>query len=606
MVMPAWRGGRSRPRAPGWLLPTGAYLLLTGALAVLIHNAGHPVTFVGGGLVTRWFPIVFFAQALVISSFAYRVRSPAHLHALYLADLSGWAGPLVMAIAVHLGGTDYAAWLTVAVFGKLGASLLALGIAVRHSPRDWHVALAIAMLGMICYFLTIPYTRLGTSVTHAVELAGDEPHYMVVTASLVRDHDIFVEDEYRQKVYFAWYPSDLGAGHSSPARDGHRASFHDIGLPLLSAIPFAIGGWQLVLFAIAMVAAWILAEVYLTVRLAGVSQTVALLTTAVLATSIPFVVYANYNFPEMPMALAAAIAMRQIWSAQAGRQGRALIAGIAIATLPWLQTRSWLLVAGLVLTGLLVWRTRPTRIAVAAPLLIGTLGYVALNSWIFGRPTLSPYIAGQADIAPYVSGPQPGSILADVLIGQARPWLDGYDGLLVLAPVFILALAGAPMLVRHAWAGPGTVLTIALYAATIGATEVYVSAGWGPPGRYMVTAMPMLAVPLALTLQRLTHARSALCLAAAPLLGWGLACTFISFVNRLATYSATVASSRTNGPAERLGALVGIPLPRLVPDFNIPPTALSFGEVGIALAVVVIFAVAVNRTSPIPQTHPSD
>lgn len=604
--MAAWLGGRSTPRPPAWFLPTVAYLLLTGALAVFIHNAGHPMTFVGRDLVSRWFPIVFFVQALVLASFAYRVRSPAHLYALYLTDLAGWAAPFVMAMAIHLGSTDYAAWLTVAVFGKLGAGLAALVIGVRRGPPDWHVALAVATLAVVCYFLTIPYTRLGTSATHAVELSGDEPHYMVVTDSLVRGHDLFVEDEYQQKVYFAWYPADLGVGHTTPARDGHRASFHDIGLPLLDTIPFAVGGWQLALFAIAALAAWILAEVYLTVRLAGVSQTVALLTTAVLSTSIPFIVYANYNFPEMPMALAAAIALRQIWSAQARGQGRALIAGIAIATLPWLQTRSWLLVAGLLLTSLLVWRTRPARIAAVAPLVIGTLGYIALNSWVFGRPTLSPYIAGQADLAPFVSGPQPGSIVADALIGQARPWLDGYDGLLLLAPVFVLALAGVPLLARLRWAGPGTILAIALYTVTIGATEVYVSAGWGPPGRYMVTAMPMLAIPLALTLQRLTQARSVLCFLAAPLLGWGLACTFISFVNRLATYSATIASSRTNGPAERLGGLLGIPIPRLVPDFNAPPTVVSFLEFSVAVAIVVLLAAAVYRTSRIPQAYPSD
>ncbi|MBO0837988.1 MAG: hypothetical protein J2P28_21075, partial [Actinobacteria bacterium] len=481
------------------------------------------------------------------------------------------------------------------------AGVAALLVAVRSGPGDRHVALAMATLALILYCLTVPYTRLGTAATHAVELAGDEPHYMVVTSSLVHGHGLFVEDEYRQKVYYTWYPSDLGLGATTPARDGHRASFHDIGLPLLGAIPFAVGGWQLVLFAIALLAGWILAEVYLMVRLAGADQSVAVVTTALLATSVPFAVYANYDFPEIPMALAAVVALRRIWMADRRALriplAGAAVAGVAIATLPWLQTRSWLLVLGLVLAGLSVWRTRSSRIAILAPLATGTLAYVALNSWVFGRPTLSPYIAGRADLAPYVAGPQPGSLVADALIAQARPWLDGYDGLLLLAPVFVLALVGVPLLFRQGWAGRGTLLAAALYAATIGATEIYVPAGWGPPGRYMVTAMPILAVPLALALQQIRRHRSVLPLIAVPVMGWGLACTFITFTDRLATYSATVLASTTHGPAERLAAMLGIPILRLLPHFNAPPTLGAFGKVALSVAVVVLGAIVIDRSA---------
>ncbi|MBO0727965.1 MAG: hypothetical protein J2P57_01825 [Acidimicrobiaceae bacterium] len=583
------------------LWPALTYLLLTVALALGIHNAGHPMRFAEAALVSKWLPIAFLIGALVIASFALTARLPARLRTAYLIDLAGWSAPFAMAIAVHLGSTDYAAWLTVAVFGKFGAGVAALIVAVRTGGGDRHIALATAALALILYCLTVPYTRLGTAATHAVELSGDEPHYMVVTSSLVHGHGFFVEDEYRQKVYNAWYPGDLGLGATTPARDGHRASFHDVGLPLIGTLPFAIGGWQLVLFAIALLAAWILAEVYLMVRLAGTDSSVAAAATALLATSVPFVVYANYDFPEIPMALAAVVALRRVWLAERTVPRIPLagpaVAGVAIATLPWLQTRSWLLVLGLVLAGLFVWRTWSSRVAIVAPLAIGTLAYIALNSWLFGRPTLSPYIAGRADLAPYVAGPQPGSLIADALIAQARPWLDAYDGLLLLAPVFVLALLGIPLLFRLGWAGRGTLLAAALYAATIGATEIYVPAGWGPPGRYMVTAMPMLAVPMALVFQQIKRQRSLLPLIAALLIGWGMACTFITFANRLTAYSATVATSSTNGPAERLGVMLGIPILRLVPNFNAPPTFVSFGKVALSLAIVALGALAIDRSA---------
>lgn len=113
----------------------------------------------------------------------------------------------------------------------------------------------------------------------------------------------------------------------------------------------------------------------------------------------------------------------------------------------------------------------------------------------------------------------------------------------------------------------------------------------------MVTAMPMLAVPLALTLQQIQRYRSVLPLMAAPLIGWGMACTFISFTDRLATYSATVLTSSTNGPAERLGGMFGIPLVRLLPNFDAPPTFGSFAKVALSIAVIAIFAALIDRSA---------
>src|SRR5262249_46311259 len=135
------------------------------------------------------------------------------------------------------------------------------------------------------------------------------------------------------------------------------------------------------------------------------------------------------------------------------------------------------------------------RVTVLLLLLTGAAGYVLLNLYVYGHVQLSPAVGGSLLQA---LRSLPGSVIA---IGEARPWLDGFDGLLLLAPIFVLGLAGVPLLARMGWAGRGTVAAIVLYSALIGIWDLVSGGGWAPPGRFMVPAIPLLTIGLAVAFE---------------------------------------------------------------------------------------------------------
>ncbi len=566
-----------------WLRPTAAYLAVTAVFALLTHNAAHPLTFLGARLVSGWFPVAFSLQAILVAAVAATLPREKDTRIVHLVDLGTWMAPLGFMVAVRLGSVDYGPWLTICVLAKLASGLFAVALAVRGRLRDSHAALALAALALICYLLTIPYTRSYWPSTNGVGLTGDEPHYLVVTVSLLKDHDLFIEDELRQpQLYSSFYAADLWPGHTAPARDGHLASFHDYGLSILATVPYAIGGWHLVLAAIALAAALVLREVYLVIRLAGIDPLLGVLATALAGVSLPFVVYANMLFTELVIALPIMFSMRQIWAAQRGARSSPFGAGLALAVLPWVHFRSWPLVIVVVLTGLLIWRGWLQRAVIVAPVLVAGATYAALSSWVFGRLLLTPL---QTFAAAHLE-----SLPVD-LIAQARPWLDSWDGLLMLTPVLLLGVAGIPLVARMGWAGLGTIVAIAVYSSAIGVFFIFNGEGWAPPGRYMVPVVPLLAIPLAAALERLPQ--WAMAYVVLPLAAWGVCGAFISLADRRILYSAT--DSDQHQPATILGSLFGIPVSRLAPTW-LHPGIGSFAKVAMVVAVIAVMALWLARS----------
>ena len=69
---------------------------------------------------------------------------------------------------------------------------------------------------------------------------GDEPHYLVITQSLLADHDLRIENNHLQRDYAAYHDGDLPPHTIAPGRNGAMYSVHPIGLPLLAAPAFAL------------------------------------------------------------------------------------------------------------------------------------------------------------------------------------------------------------------------------------------------------------------------------------------------------------------------------------------------------------------------------
>jgi len=71
---------------------------------------------------------------------------------------------------------------------------------------------------------------------------GDEPHYLVAAASLARDGDFDLRNNYDPAVYLDWYTANNLTPHVKTRADGAEFLIHTYGLPLLIAPAYWLAG----------------------------------------------------------------------------------------------------------------------------------------------------------------------------------------------------------------------------------------------------------------------------------------------------------------------------------------------------------------------------
>jgi hypothetical protein len=194
----------------------------------------------------------------------------------------------------------------------------------------------------------------------------------------------------------------------------------------------------------------------------------------------PVFFYSFHVYTEVPSALAVAGAL-DLLTATPGVPG-AVAAALLASSLPWLHVK---MIPAAVALGLLgLWRLRSrARAAFVLAAVVMAAGFAAYYQSIFGRPSpLALYAGVPADAR---SSPVP------AVLGLL---LDRSFGLLPWAPVFLLALAGLPALVRHrAWSH----LLVGLAVLAPVFTWRMWWGGQCPPARMLVPLVPLLGVGIA-------------------------------------------------------------------------------------------------------------
>ena len=198
---------------------------------------------------------------------------------------------------------------------------------------------------------------------------GDEPHYLVITESLLFDGDLQIENNHRQGDYLVYADRDLKPDYLKRGRNGQIYSIHSPGLPALVLPSFAAGGYPgvvvflVLLFGVASALTWRAAH-----QLTG-DVTSAWVGWAGVVLSAPALFHSFTVYPDGPAALVV-IGVMGLRGAER-RRWQWLLAGAAIATLPWLHTR--LALVAVVLAAVLALRiVAPGRSAVGRAFRPGT------------------------------------------------------------------------------------------------------------------------------------------------------------------------------------------------------------------------------------------
>ncbi len=314
---------------------------------------------------------------------------------------------------------------------------------------------------------------------------GDEPHYLVVTQSLLTDHDLAIANNHARGDYLAYYQAPLKPDYRATGRNGVIYSIHPVGISALIAPAFALWGYRGASLFLALLAAAAVTLTWRVVERETASASAATVAWLAVATSAPFLLHSFAIYPECAAALAVMIAI--------GRQVRgvsrtdALVRGVALAALPWLGTKYAPMSA--VSIALLLWRLPSRdRVAVAAPYVASLALWFGFFWWLYGTPSPS---------APYGSSHQ--MSLATLAAGLPGLFLDQEYGAVATAPALGLAIVGLWRLWRRDADGRWMAMTTAAALGALAVTTGSFALWWGgsaPPGRELVAALPLVAVPL--------------------------------------------------------------------------------------------------------------
>ncbi len=325
---------------------------------------------------------------------------------------------------------------------------------------------------------------------------------------MLADRDLRIDDNHARGDYRAYFRGALKPDHIvPPAADGAIYSIHPIGVSLLVAPGFALGGYR---------------GASLTVVLLGAHRGSAVVAVAARA----------YGSGRSDIWMAGHRHERAVRAARvcgvpgdpgrarrAGRAGlasgtadtraTAVVRGLALGALPWLGTKyaPMALVIG-VLLALRAPKDRARLVAIAAPAALLVVAWLAWFAWLWGTPSPT---------APYGAAHQ--MALWHLAAGLPGLFFDQEYGIAAVAPVLAMASVGWWRLWRRDAGGRRlvveTLLPLLTLALTVGAYAMW----WGgsaPPGRQLVAALPLLGVPLAALWHDLAEARRASCAAGRP------------------------------------------------------------------------------------------
>ncbi|MEP7359727.1 MAG: hypothetical protein ABI847_20920, partial [Anaerolineales bacterium] len=316
------------------------------------------------------------------------------------------------------------------------------------------LALPLRLAVFAVYLALLPWTSQVWLKT------GDEPHYLVAAASLARDGDLDLRNNYDPAVYLDWYTANNLTPHVKTRADGAEFLIHTYGLPFLIAPAFWLAGARGLGILLAGLGALLAGEVYLLSYQVTRDWRASLLGSLVVALSPPVIWYVFLVYPELPGALAVIIAIRVLIRPAPG--WRAWLAfGLALAALPWLSAR--FLPVVIALGALAVWKviafssentvgaynyTPLQRLNFAGfidssllPLLlipISLIGLALFNAALYSHPAPTASFAGDINSPATLSW----SVLLQFIRGVLGWLMDHQRGLFVAAPVYLAAFIG--------------------------------------------------------------------------------------------------------------------------------------------------------------------
>jgi len=330
--------------------------------------------------------------------------------------------------------------------------------------------------------------------------SGDEPHYLMISETLIRYHSLDIMRAYEHKDYLSFYPGTLGP-HIVIVR-GRILQIHQPGGPILWLIPFLLFGRLGAIWFMAAVSVLIILNIYRFLLATRIRQPIAYDVSLTLALASPLFIYAHMNFVEPIGALVCVYILRKFIESDASLSVL-LLSSILLGLLPWVNMRFILIEVPLFF--MILWQLSQqyrlrnmlyyiARVAYILPLALLMLGLEAF-SWL-STGSLDPTLAQRVYQHGNTFALSPFTPLFGLLFDQA-------DGLLICFPLSAFLLAGFLLSAKKRYLiyNLAILFTSLPYMIAI-STYIAWHGAWSPPARYVSVLLPIWSFYLACVLQQ--------------------------------------------------------------------------------------------------------
>ncbi len=403
--------------------------------------------------------------------------------------------------------------LPVAMAGSIG--LLVFLFSAGRKPAETEVRIPRkAWLGLFLISFAI-YAFLASGLVFPRHpLTGDEPHYLLITKSLLDDGDINLYNNYANKDYLRFYPGELES-HANPGRLGphYQYSRHLPGISVL-LIPFYIlgeraGGLEAFIFLvrlpILLLTALLGAAFFLFVFDLTLNPRTALAAWLVFSFTGPILFFSGLIYPEVAAALITLLVFRHLLFRKDDRPSVILLSGLGLALLPWFGAKYAILAVALYLPAVFPYLKKPAanlgkifRLSILP--LVSTALFLYFIWSCYGRINPASVYSGaeMSNRLSMIRPMRPTNIQTFASAGLS-PFFEQKTGVFVHAPVYLLSVAGFFLLWKKRKAAAVELLIVFGAYSLMGAAAFYLG-GYSPPGRPFLPVMWILAAFVSLAL----------------------------------------------------------------------------------------------------------
>jgi hypothetical protein len=430
-------------------------------------------------------------------------------------------------LPVSLAGTAYLILITLFRLKKIYPKAIPSPEFIKRWNPD-HLPLRRLTLLLFAFSLSV-YIFLASGLVFPPQpFTGDEPHYLLVTKSIIKDGDINLANNYADKDYLDFYPGKLKT-HAYPGKKGndYLYSKHFPALPVLLVPAYLIGEKmsrlnaeqaenpelkrQVIVFFSRLPLCFLTAlfglVFFLLVFDITKRKALSILVWAIFGFTTPILFYSQLIYPEIPVAL---ITILILWSLTFKKDMNTLslfLTGAGIALLPWFGIKYIVLSVLLfcVSTAVLLKFKKISgnlkRIFLAfTPMVISASLYIIYFWSLYG--SFSPISVYKGSSPDPTSEAWLDSIMRTGLITflkrSAGYFLDQRVGIFIYSPVLILGIAGFIFLFKQK--KKEALVLFAFFSVYGMFSAYYYWGGFCPPGRPLIPVLWILALFLAVSL----------------------------------------------------------------------------------------------------------